>query len=96
VSYFAVLFAFKVERHACAGGDSGSGTDEQPAAVDATGDGETGVEGGVPEMEGGPKVFERLLISPDAVTLGALRVHPQSFNDHFLDAYRMGLGMPAP
>lgn len=59
------------------------------------GEGSTAADAVVAEVDGGPKLFERLIIGPDAVTLGSLRIHHQGLNDHYLDQYRSGLGMRA-
>lgn len=49
------------------------------------------------EVDGGPQCYERLVIDHDAMTLGTIRIHQQGLNDHFLDQYRIGLGMqPLP
>lgn len=49
------------------------------------------------EVDGGPQCYERLVIEHDAMTMGTIRIHQQGLNDHFLDQYRIGLGMrPLP
>jgi hypothetical protein len=39
--------------------------------------------------------FDRVLVTPDAATLGVIRLANQAMDDHYLDQYRMGLDMRA-
>jgi hypothetical protein len=39
--------------------------------------------------------YEWLRIRADAMTLGTVRMCAEALNDHYLDNYRMGLGMPS-
>ncbi|NJR42865.1 MAG: hypothetical protein HC767_09595 [Akkermansiaceae bacterium] len=81
--------AAATEGCASATGGGGAGTTSEHDESS----GEPGAAEEAAEADGGPKQFDRLVIPPDAATLGTLRIHKQALNDHFLDQYRSGLGM---